>query len=159
MQTKQMTVWILSVVMLAAGVAVSSAGFLLADGVPAAAESVGKTSEASGQERQVVLYYFHGARRCKTCLSMEANAFEVVASEFAKELDSGALVWKVVNYDEPENEHFIKDFKLVSSSLVLVEMTGGDQVRFEVLNDAWPLARDKWRFQKYVHASVLGFLG
>jgi hypothetical protein len=90
---------------------------------------------------------------------MEANALDVVKSEFAKELDSGALVWKVINYDEPENEHFIKEFSLVSSSLVLVEMHQGERVRFDVLQRAWSLARDEWRFQKYVHESVLGYLG
>jgi hypothetical protein len=155
-----MTVWILSVVVLAAGFALSSAGIVVADGTPATSESAAATSEApSGQERQVVLYYFHGKRRCKTCLSMEANALEVIKSEFVEELDSGALVWKVINYDEPENGHFIKDFKLVSSSLVLVEMRNGGQVRFNVLQDAWSLARDEWRFKQYVHASVLDYLG
>jgi hypothetical protein len=155
-----MTVWILSVVVVAAGSAFSSMGLVLAEDESASSESVAAASAApSGQERQVVLYYFHGARRCKTCLSMEVNALEVVKSEFAEELDSGALVWKVVNYDEAENEHFIKDFKLVSSSLVLVEMQGGEQVRLNVLHNAWSLARDEWRFKKYVQKSVLDFLG
>lgn len=153
MQKRRMTVWILSVVVVAAGL-------VPAEDASASSESVAAASEApSGQERQVVLYYFHGARRCKTCRSMEANALEVVKSEFAEELDSGALVWKVVNYDEAENEHFIKDFKLVSSSLVLVEMQGGEQMRFNVLHDAWSLARNEWRFKKYVQKSVLDFLG
>jgi hypothetical protein len=160
MQTRRMTVWILSVVVVAAGFAFFSAGLVLAGDTSVSSESVAAGPEApSVQERQVVLYYFHGARRCKTCLSIEANALEVVRSEFAEELDSGALVWKVVNYDEPENDHFIKDFKLVSSSLVLVEMQGGEQVRFSVLHDAWSLARDERRFKKYVQKSVLDFLG
>jgi hypothetical protein len=159
MQTRQRTVWILSVVVMAAGFAFSSAGFVLAEVTSVSPESVAAASEApAGQERQVVLYYFHGARRCKTCLSMEANALAVVESEFAAAVDSGALVWKVVNYDEPENDHFIKDFKLVSSSLVLVETQGGEQVRFSVLHDAWSLARDEWRFKKYVQKSVRDFL-
>jgi hypothetical protein len=160
MQTRQVTLGILSVAVLAAGFALVSASSVLAETAPAASASVAATSEVpAGQERQVVLYYFHGARRCKTCLSMEANALEVVKSEFAEELDAGTLAWKVVNYDEPEHEHFIKDFKLVSSSLVLVEMQGDEQVRFDVLQDAWSLARDEWRFQKYVHKSVLDYLG
>ena len=160
MQRRNMTVWILSVVVVAAGFAFSSASFVLAEDTSVVSESVTAASEGpSGEQRQVVLYYFHGARRCRTCLSMEANALEVVKSEFAEELDAGTLVWKVVNYDEAENEHFIKDFKLVSSSLVLVEIQGGEQVRFNVLHDAWSLARDEWRFKKYVQKSVLDFLG
>lgn len=160
MQRRRLTVWILSVVVVAAGSAFSSMGFVLAGNASASPESVAAASEApSGLERQVVLYYFHGARRCKTCLSMEANALEAIKSEFTEELDAGTLAWKVVNYDDAENEHFIKDFNLVSSSLVLVEMQGGEQVRFNVLHDAWSLARDEWRFKEYVQKSILDFLG
>jgi hypothetical protein len=155
-----MTVWILSAVVMTAAFAFASAGYVLAEDASVSSESVTAASEVpSGQERQVVLYYFHGARRCRTCLSMEANALETIKSEFAEELDSGALVWKVVNYDEPENEHFIKDFKLVSSSLVLVEVQGDQQVRFDLLRDAWSLARDEWRFKRYLRKSVLAFVG
>ena len=77
----------------------------------------------------------------------------------AKYDSSGELVWKVLNYDEPENKHFIKDFGLVSASLVVVEMHEGEPVRFDVLQRAWSLARDEWRFDQYVHQSVLDYLG
>jgi hypothetical protein len=111
------------------------------------------------QARQIVVYYFHGARRCKTCRTIEAYTQQVVTSKFAEELSSGALAWKVVNYDEPENKHFIKDFGLVSSAVVVVETDKGEPVRFEVLQKAWLLVRDKWRFDNYVQQSVLDYLG
>jgi hypothetical protein len=110
-------------------------------------------------DNQIVVYYFHGTRRCKTCRTIEANAEEVVRSGFAKELESGSLAWKVVNYDEPENEHFIKEFGLVSASLVVVETDGDEPVRFEVLQKAWSLVRDKSGFDRYVRQSILAYLG
>ena len=110
-------------------------------------------------DNQIVVYYFHGARRCKTCRTIEAYAEQVVKSRFAKELGSGALVWQVVDYDEPENEHFIKDFGLVSASLVVVEMSKGEPVRLEVLQKAWSLVRDKSGFDQYVRQSIFAYLG
>jgi len=116
-------------------------------------------AEAAAGDRQVVVYYFHGERRCKTCRTIEAFAEEVIQGRFAKQLDSGALAWRTVNFDEPENEHFIEEFGLVSSSLVLVEMQGGKPARFEVLKEAWSLVRDKPAFDQYVLDAVRGYLG
>ena len=116
-------------------------------------------AEAAAGDRQVVVYYFHGERRCKTCRTIEAFAEEVVQGRFAKQLDSGALAWRTVNYDEAENEHFIEEFELVSSSLVLVEMQDGKQVRFEVLKEAWSLVRDQAAFDQYVLEAVRDYLG
>jgi hypothetical protein len=106
----------------------------------------------------VVLYYFHGTRRCKTCRSIEAYTQEALERKFGDELHAGALRWEVVNTDEPANAHFVKDFSLVSSSLVLVETDGSTVVRHEVLQEAWTLVRDESRFMQYVQRSVHGYL-
>ena len=172
MLTNQSSTVCLRTAVLMAGLVVVSASSVFAAGVVAAAEPVAQMSEtpsaeskevgagkgSTGQENQVVLYYFHGARRCKTCLTIEANAREVVESEFASELESGALAWKVVNYDDPENEHFINDFGLTSSSLVVVETNNGDRVQHDVLQETWSLVRDKPKFDEYVRVSILGYL-
>ena len=108
------------------------------------------TPAAAEDQRQVVVYYFHGERRCKTCLTIEAYAQETVDTRFAKQLASGEVVWKVVDYDGEGNGHFVEDFGLVSASLVIVETSNGETVRFEVLQKAWSLVRDKAGFQHYV---------
>jgi hypothetical protein len=122
----------------------------------ASASTAGESAATATSE--VVLYYFHGAHRCKTCRSMEAYAQEALETKFKKQLETGALQWKVLNMEEPENEHFAKDFELVSSSLVLVELNGGDVVRHEVLQEAWKLVRDEPSFVKYVQESVHKYL-
>ena len=129
------------------------------------AESPGvTTSETSVEDgstsaqREVVLYYFHGTRRCNTCRTIESSAQRAVETKFKDELQAGALRWKVLNTDEPGNAHFVKDFGLVSSSLVVVEMKGDDVVRHDVLQDAWTLVRDEPRFIQYVQQSVHEYL-
>ena len=120
------------------------------------AESVG---EAGAADPRVVVYYFHGERRCKTCRTIEAFAEETVRGRFANQLACGELAWRAVNYDLPENEHFLEEFGLASSSVVLVEMAEGEPVRFEVLQETWSLVRDKAAFERYVADAVRGYLG
>ena len=118
--------------------------------------AVGKDS--TGTKPEVVLYYFHGTRRCNTCRTIESYAQEAVEGNFKDALEAGTLNWTVLNTDESENAHFVKDFALVSSSLVLVEVDGGEVVRHQVLQEAWTLVRDKPGFIEYVQKSVGEYL-
>jgi len=68
----------------------------------------------------LVAYYFHGTMRCPTCLKMEQYARDAIESGYQTEIGSGRVRWLAVNYDEPANEHFIKKYGLVASSLVIV---------------------------------------
>ncbi len=135
----------------------------LALGGPAKTSQVSSSESAVGEDStgtkpEVVLYYFHGARRCNTCRTIESYAQEAVEGKFKDALGAGTLSWTVLNTDEPEHSHFVKDFGLVSSSLVLVALDGGEVVRHEVLQEAWTLVRDKPRFIEYVQVSVGKFL-
>jgi len=106
----------------------------------------------------VVAYYFHGNLRCRTCRTIEAYSEEAIRTEFADDLASGRLAWRVVNVEEPENKHFAKDFELVTKSLVLAEYEDGEVTRWENLNRVWQLVRDKERFLEYVRRSTREFL-
>jgi hypothetical protein len=122
------------------------------DAVATAADS--KSDARNG----IIIYYFHGTRRCKTCRAIEAYAKEAVEGKYGEQLESGQLKWKVVNIDEPKNEHFAEEFGLVSSSLVVVEVDGDQVTRHQVLQEAWTLVRDKPRFIEYVQRSVGEYL-
>lgn len=109
-------------------------------------------------DAKVVAYYFHGNLRCKTCRAIEAYSEEAIRSEFADDLGSGRLAWRVVNVEEPENKHFVNDFELVTKSLVLTEYEDGEVIRWENLKQVWQLVRDKQQFLDYVHSSTREFL-
>jgi hypothetical protein len=116
------------------------------------------TGEASQNTARVIAYYFHGNFRCVTCRTIEAYAEEAITKGFANELASGRLAWRVINTDEPENKHFIRDFELVTKSLVLVEYRDGKVARHENLKEIWQLLRDKESFLNYVRTSTRNFL-
>ena len=115
-------------------------------------------NDSAGTSPEVVLYYFHGTRRCNTCQTIESYTQEAVEGKFMDALQAGTLSWVPLNTDEVENEHFVKDFELVSSSLVLAEVDDGDVVRHQVLQEVWTLVRDKPGFIEYVQKSVGEYL-
>ena len=78
----------------------------------ASAADPGSTSTASSQSKQpsrdkagVTVYYFHGGVRCSNCINFEKYTGELMNTVFADAVKAGNLEWRVVNTDEPGNEH------------------------------------------------------
>ncbi len=104
-----------------------------------------------------IVYYFMTTQRCPSCMKIESYTKEAVEKTFASDLKKGSMIWKMVNVDTPENNHFIKDYQLVSKSVVLVKMKGGEQVSWKNLDKVWPLLNNKAAFQAYVVKEVNSF--
>jgi hypothetical protein len=131
---------------------------MLATAVPAVAVDDAPSPAASAVTDGVVAFYFHGKVRCATCRTIEAYAHDAIHTGFANELDDGALTWRVVNVDEPENKHFVQDFKLVTRSVVLAELEDGQVVRFKNLDRVWQLVRNQDAFVDYIQSETRAFL-
>jgi hypothetical protein len=121
---------------------------------PAGADAAAAQTPSTG----VVAYYFHGDFRCRTCLAIERQARETITTDFADELASGRLTWRALNIEQPGNEHFVEDFKLVTRSLVLVSYRDGTVDRWKNLDKVWQLVRDEELFSQYVRESTRAFL-
>jgi hypothetical protein len=111
----------------------------------------------SGTHR-VIAYYFHTNTRCSTCIKIEAYSKEAIEKGFPDELKKGTLELRVVNYENPENRHFMQDYKLVSKSLVLVNMVDGKQTEWANLKIVWQLTGRKDAFLNYVRKEVRSYL-
>jgi hypothetical protein len=107
---------------------------------------------------QIVAYYFHGLRRCKTCLKIEENSKLAIESAFADDINGGRLLWKAVNYEEQGNEHFAEEFQLVVSSLVIVDLHNGKPVEWKILDKVWDLVWKEDDFFRYVQEEVKLYL-
>jgi hypothetical protein len=107
---------------------------------------------------KVIAYYFHTNTRCSTCIKIEQYSHEAIEQGFPNELKNGALEVRVVNYEQPENRHFIQDYKLVSKSLVLVNVVNGKQTKWTNLKLVWQLTGHKDAFLNYVRKEVREYL-
>jgi len=108
---------------------------------------------------RVVTYYFHRTIRCNTCLKFEAYTNDALRSAFPDELGGGELEWRVVNLDEPGNEHFVDDYFITESSVVAVEFRGGEQVDWTNLDAIWGLVGDRAAFISFIQGEVVARLG
>ena len=102
------------------------------------------------QKSKVLAYYFHRNKRCATCQKIEAYTKEAIETGFADALADGRLVYRVINVDEPENEHFVKDYQLVGQSVVLVRLDGGKQTEWRNLDRVWELVKEYGLFVGYI---------
>jgi hypothetical protein len=103
---------------------------------------------------KLIAYYMHGKVRCPTCMSIEAYAKEAVETGFGDDLKGGQIQWRIVNYEEPGNEHFATDYRLAAPCVVLVSMRDGKQVAWKSLPEVWELVGDKPEFLKFVQKNI-----
>lgn len=126
------------------------------DAKPVAAATSQTATNAATE--QVIAYYFHGTVRCETCLLIEKLATMVVEQEFTTELATNRLVFTPVNYELPENTHFLTDYKLPCPSLVLVKRRDGKEEDWKLLADTWQLVHEPIKLNAYVESEVRHFL-
>jgi len=127
------------------------------------AASVAETADALPQDaaasqRKVIGYYFHRSQRCRKCLAMEAYAEEALREGLSEAMESGQLEWLAVNVEEPEHEHFVGEYQLVASALVVVETERGKVTRSKKLERIWDLVDRRGDFQQYVLDEVGSYL-
>lgn len=116
-------------------------------------------AEVTQAGASVIVYYFHGSKRCATCHKFETYTRELLETTFADEMASGTIQWRMVNFDEDENSHFITDYELITKSVVVARMVDGEQVEWINLDKIWDLAGDKAAFTDYVRDGIQASLG
>jgi thioredoxin 1 len=126
---------------------------------PAVDDLARQTTEGPGEiDHKVTAYYFHGDMRCITCLAIEDQARAAIEKAFSRQMEAGTLQWQPVNFDKPENSHFIEEYALSMSSLVLVHADNGEQKEWKILEDVWELVDLFESFDRYVEEETRVYL-
>ena len=133
----------------------------------AAKQPTGKTADNIMQDEEktdvqpderLIVYYFHGNVRCETCHKLETYAKETLDTYFADELATGKIIWQVVNVEQPQNEHYIGDYKLVTKAVVLSKVRQGKELARQNLERIWQEVGDKQGYIEYVRDSISKFM-
>ena len=117
-----------------------------------------KTDSTQKQEVTVTAYYFHRTHRCRTCLTIEKYALQALEHYFKKELSEKRLEFKPIDMEKTENRHFVKDYQLYTSSLILSLRKKDKEVKWENLEQVWFLVKDMEKFFLYVKDKVEPYL-
>ena len=83
--------------------------------------------EVSAQGDRVEVIYFHGKQRCVTCRAIEQLTNEVLAATFKNQIDKGAVVYKVIDISDPQNEAIADKYEVTWSSLYINGWKGGKE--------------------------------
>jgi hypothetical protein len=134
------------------------AGTLGAADKPQAKPSAPAATPSASTNAEVVAYYFHGTIRCETCLKIEKQAREAIEWRFPSEMAAKRLVFKSVNYEEPEDAHYLKDYKLPCPSLVLLRQRGGREQDWKVLGQTWEMVHIPPKLDQYIEEETRKFL-
>ncbi len=114
--------------------------------------SLGPADAAPG--RAVIACYFAGRVRCASCRKIEALSRKAVEEGFPREVAAGRVRFLVVNVDEAGNRHYVEEYGLDGSALVLVATRDGKTASWRKLPEVWTLLADEARFLEYVRANV-----
>ena len=102
----------------------------------------------------VIVFYFHGNARDPKCKNVEAYTHEVLEESFADPLKEGKIVWRVLNYEDPENNRFKSDFRIVASCIVLADARSDPCIAKNLQKKAGELVDDKEAFKEYVRGQI-----
>jgi hypothetical protein len=155
----QWTIVIACTALLLTGIGHSGVGAETASKPDPAAAKASPTLVTPGvHAHRVVAYYFHTTQRCASCRAIEAYSREAIERAFADQLKDGRLLWKVVNVEVKGNEHFVKDYRLYTKSVVLVNEVRGRPAEWKNLEKVWQLLHDKDKFLRYVQDETRAYL-
>jgi len=149
-----------TIIMLALVAAVAATGCnkpaaATGDAPKAAAPVAGKPSAAPDK---VVVYYFHATRRCPTCLGIQANIEQTINDSFAEETAAGKLAFEELNFEEDANKHFVDEYELSFSTMIVAAQAGGKTVKWENAENVWEYAHTPPELKAYVEKLIRTYL-
>jgi len=117
---------------------------------------IGENLETPGTK--VLVTYFYTMYRCPTCKKLEAYSRQAIEEGFPKELEEKKIVFRTLNMEEPENQHYAQDYKLYTKSLIISLTRNGKEEKWKNLADIWKLVRSQDKFLEYVQRETQSYL-
>jgi alpha-acetolactate decarboxylase len=91
--------------------------------------------------------YFHAPHRCPTCRKIESFSHEALTTE----IEAGTLAWQIADYTSANNASLVDQFKVFTSTVVLVETQDGKVVRWKNLQQVWNHTGVQADFTAFIH--------
>jgi len=97
--------------------------------------------------------YFHSPHRCPTCRKIESFALEALTPE----IEDGMIAWRTADYTSDSNASLVDQFKVFTSTVVLVEAKDDKVVRWKNLEEVWDHTGDPKGFTDFVNQAWAEF--
>ena len=105
-------------------------------------------------ENVLRVYYFRTNKRCVTCRKIEKYTQDVIESDYQPEREQGTMSFQTINVSERKHKHFIDDYELITKSVVLSRVSGGEELEWQNLDKIWTLTGNQKKFKQYIRDSI-----
>lgn len=102
----------------------------------------------------IVVLNFHAATRCEACREIGHETQALLESDYNDDLESGRMQWRSINYEEPANKHFIQNYELTTSTVVVTRREGGRDVEWQRLDGVWEHVFDGPAMRAYLKEQI-----
>ena len=110
----------------------------------------GLHAQVTNSKTRVKVYYFHPTERCPIDQTIEDNTKQLMKSDFAGEIKSGSLDFRVINTDDKANASLASGFEINVQALYLVKMEKGKEIKNDLTEFAFSTAQanpSKFRYK------------
>jgi len=70
---------------------------------------------------------FYGKHRCNSCIDIERNTKATLAKFFKTEMDNKVIIYKLIQWDIPENEVIVNKFEAAGTELIIYRVKDGKE--------------------------------
>ncbi|GAB4150136.1 MAG: hypothetical protein Kow00107_00570 [Planctomycetota bacterium] len=116
------------------------------------------TQNSESPAKVLNVYYFHVTKRCNACKTIEKYTKEVLEERFSEQLKDGSIRFHSINYDLPENKHYVDDYGFSFNTVFLSKVENGVEVDFWNLSEIWNHYKDRDDYMNYVESEIRNFI-
>lgn len=112
----------------------------------------------SKEQDKLVVYYFHGNKRCINCIKIEKYLVETIRENFSSQVNSKQIDLEILNFETKENSHFVDHYELYTKSIVLSKRQNNKEQEWKVLDKIWLYLTDEKAAKNYIKIEINDYL-
>lgn len=85
------------------------------------------TQKTDLTSNRIEILEFYGKHRCTSCINIERNTKETLKKYFSKEIENKQLIYKLIQWDIPENDALVDKFEAAGTSLIIYRVKDGKE--------------------------------
>lgn len=102
--------------------------------------------------------YFMTNYRCHSCHYIENMTVETLLTQFSKAMQDSTIIFRTINIDLPENNHYVDDYKLEFKSIIIEKIEADSVISWNKLDTLWNCIDKDIEFSGVIERSVNDYL-
>lgn len=109
---------------------------------------------AQNANTKLNIMYFHATQRCAGCIAIEDFTKTTLNNEFSEELKDSVIVFKSIDFLEPENEKYQEQYKFDVQTLILSRVEKNAEKKWINLEKIWDFSDNYEKFREYLVSEI-----